>query len=52
MIKILLTVLIVSLQDVGEAAIRLSRRRRSDPQEPLLHRVQLSDRTTAVSETL
>lgn len=39
-------------QDVGEAAIRLSVRRRFEPQEPLLHRVQLSERRTTVSDTV
>ena len=39
------------MQDVGEAAIRLSVRRRFEPPEPLLHRVQLSDRRTTVSDT-
>lgn len=39
-------------QDVGEAAIRLSVRWRFEPQEPLLHRVQLSERRTTVSDTV
>lgn len=41
----------VVLQDVGEAEVRLPVRWRSGPQEPLFHRVRVSERSPAVGPT-